>query len=222
MGATTISVYPYQIGLNNDEALDSGAFWFYRKLGFRCGRPDLEQLARREEQRITADSKYRTPRKTLKRLAEAHAFYEVESTGKDTTFSRADRAAPNWPASAAGGIPGPWDTFSTRNLALRVNRRMAGEFNSSAAAIREASVKEVTRALRLDPVRWTAAQRSSLQNWCLVLALMPDLKRWSQREKRDLIQIIQSQSAANEMRYLRLTQRHPRLRRELLRLGSKA
>ena len=28
--ATTISVYPYQIGQNNDEALDSGAFWFYR------------------------------------------------------------------------------------------------------------------------------------------------------------------------------------------------
>ena len=36
-GATTISVYPYQIGQNNDEALDSGAFWFYRKLGFRSG-----------------------------------------------------------------------------------------------------------------------------------------------------------------------------------------
>jgi len=41
-GATTISVYPYQIGQNNDEALDSGAFWFYRKLGFRSGRKDLD------------------------------------------------------------------------------------------------------------------------------------------------------------------------------------
>src|SRR3974390_2502931 len=49
-GANTISVYPYQIGQNNDEAIDSGAFWFYRKLGFRCGLPDLEQLARREEE----------------------------------------------------------------------------------------------------------------------------------------------------------------------------
>ncbi len=32
-GASVISVYPYQIGQNNDEALNSGAFWFYRKLG---------------------------------------------------------------------------------------------------------------------------------------------------------------------------------------------
>ena len=43
-GATTISIYPYQIGQENDEALDSGAFWFYRKLGFRSGRADLEPL----------------------------------------------------------------------------------------------------------------------------------------------------------------------------------
>ena len=37
-GAKCISIYPYQIGQNNDEAIDSGAFWFYRKLGFRPGR----------------------------------------------------------------------------------------------------------------------------------------------------------------------------------------
>ncbi len=54
-GATTISIYPYQIGQNNDEALDSGAFWFYRKLGFRSGNPELEELARREEQKIAAN-----------------------------------------------------------------------------------------------------------------------------------------------------------------------
>ena len=69
-GATTISVYPYQIGQNNDEALDSGAFWFYRKLGFRSGNSELEKLARREEEKISANPKYRTPKKTLKRLPE--------------------------------------------------------------------------------------------------------------------------------------------------------
>jgi len=198
MGATTISVYPYQIGQNNDEALDSGAFWFYRKLGFRCGRPDLEELARREEQRIAADQRYRTPRKTLKRLAEAHVFYEMDREG----------------------APGPWDTFSTRNLALRVNRRMAREFGGDSVRIGEASVREVSRALRIKPARWTQPERRSLENWSLVLGLIPGLKRWSPQEKRDLIAIIRSQSGPSEMRYLRLTQRHARLRKELLRLGS--
>src|SRR5579864_8517736 len=48
-GATCISMYPYQLGYHNEEAIESGAFWFYRKLGFRPGRADLVRLAEREE-----------------------------------------------------------------------------------------------------------------------------------------------------------------------------
>ena len=49
LGVKCISVYPYQIGQDNEEALASGAFWFYRKLGFRPVKPQLERLAKREE-----------------------------------------------------------------------------------------------------------------------------------------------------------------------------
>ena len=42
-GVTCFSVYPYQIGQDNEEAIQSGAFWFYRKLGFRPGRPTCAQ-----------------------------------------------------------------------------------------------------------------------------------------------------------------------------------
>ena len=52
LGVTCFSVDPYQIGLENDEALDSGAFWFYRKLGFRPLDADVAQLVRREEQKM--------------------------------------------------------------------------------------------------------------------------------------------------------------------------
>jgi len=97
---------------------------------------------------------------------------------------------------------------------------MAHEFSGDAARIREASVTEVTRDLNLNQSRWTAAERRSLENWSLVLALIPALARWSAEEKRDVIGIIRSQSGGNEMLYLRRTQRHGRLREELLRLGS--
>ncbi len=82
--ANCISIYPYQIGQNNDEAIESGAFWFYRKLGFRPGRPDLQKLCEREEKKIAANPKYRTPPRTLKRLAEAHMFYDVRPSAKST------------------------------------------------------------------------------------------------------------------------------------------
>src|SRR5580698_8261594 len=200
--ARCISIYPYQIGQNNDEAIDSGAFWFYRKLGFRSGRADLQALCEREEKKIAAKPKYRTPPRTLKRLAEAHMFYELN------------------PAGVAGYESAAWDRFSTRNLGLLVNRRMAREFDGDSQKIREASTAAVTRALEVDRARWTPEQQQALENWSLVLALIPGLTRWSPDEKLRLVKIIRAKSGPNEMPYLRQTQHHPRLREELLRLGS--
>src|SRR5579864_2064240 len=218
-GATTISVYPYQIGQNNDEAIDSGAFWFYRKLGFRSGNKGLEALAKKEERKIAANPHYRTSKRTLKRLAEAHVFYELGriGVGKGATSTRADTVATSTLALAAEG---PWDKFSTRNLGLRVNRRMGREFGGDSAQIRRASVVDVSRALGVNLSRWSAAEQRVFENWSLVLALIPDLRHWSDKEKSGAAGIIRAQAGPDEMRYLRLSQQHSRLRREILRLGS--
>ncbi len=199
-GAKCISIYPYQIGQNNDEAIDSGAFWFYRKLGFRPGRADLQKLCEKEEEKIAANRQYKTPARILKRLAEAHMFYELQPYVE--------------------GEPGAWDTFSVRTLGLLVNRRMERDFDAESQKIRRASTDAVTRALGVNPARWTPILRDSLENWSLVLALIPDLARWSPEEKRQLVRVIRAKSATNEMSYLRQTQRHSRLRSEILRLGS--
>jgi hypothetical protein len=230
--ANCISIYPYQIGQNNDEAIDSGAFWFYRKLGFRPGRADLQKLCEKEEKKIAANREYKTPARILKRLAEAHMFYEVARAdvemaipvssmiGKGTTSSRAVHATNCSPALAAEGHPGPWDTFSTRNLGLQINRRMARDFNGDSQKIRQASTAAVTRALKINPRRWTQTQIQSLDNWSLILALIPNLTSWTPVEKSQLIKLIRAKSAPNEITYLDHTQHHARLRAELLRLGS--
>jgi len=199
--ARWISIYPYQIGQNNDEAIDSGAFWFYRKLGFRPGRADLQELCKKEEEKIAANRAYKTPARILKRLAEAYMFYDVHP-------------------SDDGKQSGPWDTFSTRNLGLLINRRMARQFNGDSQKFRRASIMNVTRALEINLARWNQAQMRALQNWSLVLALIPGLSLWSRVEKNRLVKIIRAKSAPNEMTYLHQTQRHSRLRAELLRLGS--
>jgi len=233
--AKCISIYPYQIGENNDEAIDSGAFWFYRKLGFRSGRADLQELCEREEEKIAANPKYRTPPRTLKRLAEAHMFYDLHplmgrASGHTDQPRSGERMQPT--AQAVGGASaryqapkgrkndsGPWDVFSTRNLGLRINRRMAREFEGDSKKIRQASTTTVTRALKINPSHWTPVQKHSLENWSLVLALIPNLPRWGPSEKRQLIKIIRAKSAPGELVYLRQTQHHPGLREALLRLG---
>ncbi|HEX8814278.1 MAG TPA: hypothetical protein VF753_02150 [Terriglobales bacterium] len=115
-----------------------------------------------------------------------------------------------------------WDTFSTRNVGLRVSRTMAEEFGGSLPVMREASAARVTRALGANINRWTGAERRSLEEWSLVLSLIPKIADWSAAEKRTMIEIIRSQSGPDEMRYLHLTQHHEPLRQELLGLGSRA
>lgn len=196
MGTTCVSVYPYQLGHDNDEAIDSGAFWFYRKLGFRPGQADLLRLLEREEQRIAADPSYKTPARTLRRLAAGHVFYEL-------------------PASEVGA----WDRFSTRNIGLRVNARMAREFDGDAPRMRTESARALIRALGVNTSAWTALEKSCFENFAVTLALVPDVRSWKREEKDDLVRIIRMKAARNEMRYLHLMKRHERLR-ALLKLGS--
>ena len=76
-GTNSFSVDPYQIGLGNYEAIDAGAFWFYRKLGFRSTEPAVERLAQREEARVAEDPGYRSSRATLLRLAKSSMIYDM-------------------------------------------------------------------------------------------------------------------------------------------------
>ncbi|HWP43781.1 MAG TPA: hypothetical protein VNO14_11130, partial [Blastocatellia bacterium] len=76
--ATCFSIDPYQLGFNNDEAIESGAFWFYRKMGFRPVDPELLKLTEREERKLAADPSYRTPHRTLRRLSKSNALYEMD------------------------------------------------------------------------------------------------------------------------------------------------
>ncbi len=66
---TSFLVDPYQLGHENEEAIESGSFWFYYKLGFRPESPDVARLAERELQKIAASPEYRTPPATLRKLA---------------------------------------------------------------------------------------------------------------------------------------------------------
>ena len=60
LGVTAFAIDPYQIGYENEEGIESGAFWFYRKLGFRPTKPDILKLVLQEEKKIASRPGYRT------------------------------------------------------------------------------------------------------------------------------------------------------------------
>ena len=243
LGVTVFSIEPYQIGHENEEGIESGAFWFYRKLGFRPVRPELMKLTLSEEQKIAARRDYRTSARTLRRLAAGHLLFELEGSGSyacDLPLplgeGRGEGAKRREQKERGGGLPlsliphpsplpkgegvSEWDDFAVRNLGLAVQRRMAKDFSGEAPKIRDASVKFVKRALGLRTDRWREAELNGLENLALVLAMIPGVERWSADKKESAAQIIRAKANSNEARYLRLMQRHTKLRAGIIALGS--
>jgi hypothetical protein len=74
--AAAFTLERYQLGHHNDEALDSGAWWFYYRLGFRPRDRAIRMLAKQELERSRARPGYRSSRQALRRLATDSLHFE--------------------------------------------------------------------------------------------------------------------------------------------------
>lgn len=81
-GAEYFEVEPYQFGKNNPEGLQSGAFWFYYRFGFRPVDQKLNQLATEEAQRIQSEKGYRSPISVLKEFTNSNVCVNFKGKKK--------------------------------------------------------------------------------------------------------------------------------------------
>ncbi|MCU1219556.1 MAG: hypothetical protein JWN42_753, partial [Candidatus Angelobacter sp.] len=87
-------------------------------------------------------------------------------------------------------------------------------------AMRKAAVERLARVIKVDLQRVKPQAEGAFADFAVVLNLVPDLFRWSSDDKDALREIIAAKAGQNELRYLRLLQKHARLREALLQLGS--
>ncbi|MBL0145768.1 MAG: hypothetical protein IPP48_08400 [Chitinophagaceae bacterium] len=66
----------FQFG--NHEALETGAFWFYYKYGFRSKNKGVNQLAEKEIEKIKANKNYKTSISTLEKLSEYNIALQLK------------------------------------------------------------------------------------------------------------------------------------------------
>lgn len=144
-GVTCFWLDPYQIGHENEEAIQSGAFWFYRKLGYWSTDPELRSLTEQEERRIARDPHYRTPARLLRRMVRAPMVY-------------------GFPGSRAED----WCGFETRRIGMEVVRQLRDRFGGDRAKMEragrrvlpEASADWACLAAALPgAARWTSSER---------------------------------------------------------------
>ena len=192
-GTRTIVVDRYQLGHGSTEALRSGSFYFYHRLGFRPRDPTILRVLEGEEARLAADPSYRSPIAVLKRLA-----------GDEVSLT------------LPGGDPAPERRLRATDVAGLVARLVAREFDGDRVSAVRASASRARRALGVGGTRaWSREERRAFEQLSLVATLGPDLARWPAPDKRALVAIMRAKGGATELAYARRLDRHRRLRRSL-------
>ena len=192
-GSDTFTIYPYQLGHENEEGLKSGAWWFYQKLGFRARDKGVLATMERELARIGRDRAHRSSRATLKRLA-AHNVY------LDLGAQRADVIG-IYPLAAVGE---------------RVTRLLAARFGAERErATRELS-SEVEALLGTGPWReLPPGERLACERWApLVAAFEEDgrLASFDAADRAALFEVMRAKGGRRESDFVRKLDAHGKLR----------
>ncbi len=179
-------VEPYQFGAGNREGLESGAFWFYFRLGFRPVKPTLRAVAVDEFARMQQNPRYRTPLSVLRRLARADLERPVTREARDAC----DPAA----------------------LSQAVTTWIASRFQGRRDRAEAAALRRVEAALKLGDIgRWNDDERNALRAMAPVLAQLKDLHAWPASDKRRMVALIRAKGG-DEYRYFALMADFARLR----------
>ncbi|MBE0614397.1 MAG: hypothetical protein IH604_12075 [Burkholderiales bacterium] len=191
-GAESFSFDQYQLGKGNDEAIASGAWWFYYKLGFRPLTAAARRIMRKELARMRADPKHRSSAATLRALAESHMLFDLDR-----------KRTPGLPPLAEPG--------------LRVTEALA----KMPAGARERALEECSRnAMRLTGLHslrgFSAGERLAWLRWSpVVMFALRGVARWSAAERRALARIARAKGGRNEGEYLARFAAHAKLEQAL-------
>jgi len=188
-GSDTFTIAPYQLGDGNDEAIDSGAWWFYRKMGFHPRDRATKALMQRELARMARVPAHRSSPAVLRRLARHNLFWSAHAMRRDVL----------------GELP-----LASAGLAVSqaIARRFDGDRDRAAATFeREARERLGVR----DLAGWSRAERHAWQRWAPLVALLPGLARWSRAERAAAASVIRAKGGAREDAFVRAFDAHPRL-----------
>jgi hypothetical protein len=188
-GILAFYVRSHQMGEDDPEPLESGAFWFYYKLGFRAVNPRVYALAEREMQKIRNTPNYRSSLPTLKRMSHTdvmlHTDVRLQSKYKEPPLVNLAYAITRWFAKESDGDR----ALGTRKAAALLARRLGlGRLRS-----------------------WSDAERGAFDQWAPLLVQIPNWQRWKASERAHLAAILRAKGAGLERDYVHLCQTHPRL-----------
>jgi hypothetical protein len=199
-GSDTFTIYPYQLGDGNEEAIASGAWWFYRKLGFDPRDRAVLRLARREEARMRRDPVHRSSAATLRRLARENLYWQPGAARPDVI----------------GRLP-------LANAGLAVSRFLAQRFPTDRTGALAACAAEAAARLGVHSFyRWSAGERLAWERWAPLVLALPGIGSWSPAERRALAAVVRAKGGRRESEFVRRFDAHAKLRSAIVEVITNA
>lgn len=187
-GAETFTALPYQFGGDNEEALKSGAFWFYHKLGYRPFGEEVLKKIEDERKKIEKRRGYRSSPKILRGLTTENLYLSLGGENRNVL----------------GNLPLP-------RLGFAITEAIARRYGADREGAVRAARKFVAEALSFAPRRNEVADE-----FCLFLSLFEDIPAWTRPEKRALAQILEAKTDDSERDYVLRMNGHARLKKSVL------
>lgn len=185
-GCTRFIANPYQFGAGNDEALQSGAFWFYYRLGYRPVDHDVRRLASDEWHRLRDDPDHRSRLRTLRKLASCDMHFTLPGARASELFDE------RWIETSS--------LLATRELTAAGNGSRAASARRLAADLLSDLGPGTTSAL-------SPEQRRGAEFLApFVAAARP--RDWTARERRSAREILLAKGADSELDFARLMGEH--------------
>lgn len=195
--ADSIAVDPYQMGHGNREGQESGAWWFYYKLGFRPHDADIKALVREELARMKDDPGYRTSPARIHELASEYMFLHLDGRRDDVL----------------GHI-------SLGSIGLHVSAYLGGRFGADREHGLDVCAREAAILLELGRrTALTPGQRVVWRRWAPLVLTLAGVTRWTSELRVALRDIILAKGGRREADFVPLFDRHRRLREALLELA---
>ena len=188
-GCTRFIANSYQFGGENTEALKSGAFWFYYRLGYRPVLADVRKLAQREYSKIQRKRNYRSDIKTLRKLASCDMHLTLPGAKQSELFDE------------------EWLTTSSM-LATKVLATAAGGTRTRSA---NRVATQLARDIGLRSLhQWAPQQQRAFTRLAPIVAAVSPGK-WSIDEKRELRKLLRAKGGNKEVPYAKLLSKNDML-----------
>ncbi|MCC7327093.1 MAG: hypothetical protein IT521_09850 [Burkholderiales bacterium] len=199
-GSDSFTVFPYQLGgSGNTEGLKSGAWWFYQKLGFRARDPDVLALMQRELTAMRRNPRHRSSAATLKLLSQENVYWHKGARRDDVI-----------------GI------FPAAEVGLAISDFLARRFGSEREQGERVCADEAGALLGLaDWRRLVPGERVAWIRWSPLVLCLPRVDRWSEADKRALVDVIRKKGGRRESDFVHAFDAHRLLRSALRRLAAR-